>query len=374
MTEQKTPEQVQTRRERGAKHKLIKDALREAIISGEFKTGEPIPSQNELKQRFGVCHNTVREAIASLVHEGLLSRKQGRRTFVTQKRVPCAVIGVVLPHLHLANPVDGSLSYEVIAPLLTGIENESRERGGVLVLRLDNDDLETEKRNLEDLMAQGVDGIIAFALHEKKNLAAYEKVINSGMPLVLIDRYMPRLNTHYVVSNNYQGAYDAVAKLQELGYDRLVYITYPPACSTDTDRLMGVHNAVRILRLNSVTVTISKYPQGEVPGGASGIIEEWLPQKQTSTAFFAINSDVLLGAYEAILQAGWDPRKAAFACFDDLPKNIQRAGATVRVVQPLDKIGRESVRIIMEGPSEPDTFEHLVLPTTLDVMVNNNLP
>lgn len=56
--------------------------FQEEIASGRWPVGERIPVEAELVAAFGVGRNTVREALQSLVHAGLLSREQGRGTFV----------------------------------------------------------------------------------------------------------------------------------------------------------------------------------------------------------------------------------------------------------------------------------------------------
>lgn len=56
--------------------------FQEEIASGRWPVGERIPTEAELVSTFGVGRNTVREALQSLVHAGLLSREQGRGTFV----------------------------------------------------------------------------------------------------------------------------------------------------------------------------------------------------------------------------------------------------------------------------------------------------
>ncbi len=68
------------------KHEQIRDLIREMIIGGELAPGSRVPSQNQMKRQFGVSHNTVREAIGSLVHEGLLYRIQGKGTYVAERR------------------------------------------------------------------------------------------------------------------------------------------------------------------------------------------------------------------------------------------------------------------------------------------------
>jgi DNA-binding FadR family transcriptional regulator len=56
--------------------------FQEEISSGRWPVGERIPVEADLVAAFGAGRNTVREALQSLVHAGLLSREQGRGTFV----------------------------------------------------------------------------------------------------------------------------------------------------------------------------------------------------------------------------------------------------------------------------------------------------
>ncbi len=60
----------------------IADALRAAILSGEFAPGGQIPSTNDLTLRYGVARNTVRSAVSKLVDEGLLVPRHGSGVFV----------------------------------------------------------------------------------------------------------------------------------------------------------------------------------------------------------------------------------------------------------------------------------------------------
>lgn len=57
--------------------------LREQISSGHWQVGDRIPTEAELAASTGTSRNTVREAVQSLVHAGLLDRRQGSGTYVT---------------------------------------------------------------------------------------------------------------------------------------------------------------------------------------------------------------------------------------------------------------------------------------------------
>jgi DNA-binding FadR family transcriptional regulator len=56
--------------------------LREQITTGAWAIGARIPTEAELAQLTGTSRNTVREAVQSLVHAGLLERRQGSGTYV----------------------------------------------------------------------------------------------------------------------------------------------------------------------------------------------------------------------------------------------------------------------------------------------------
>ncbi|AGN19816.1 hypothetical protein J433_14432 [Corynebacterium glutamicum MT] len=63
-------------------HETIANALRKSIRDREFKTGDSIPSEAELCRRFNTSRGPVRQAIATLRAEGLLSSSRGRRSVV----------------------------------------------------------------------------------------------------------------------------------------------------------------------------------------------------------------------------------------------------------------------------------------------------
>jgi GntR family transcriptional regulator len=55
--------------------------LREQIGDGQFDLTQPLPSEHELSDHFGVSRVTLRGALNKLEGEGLISRQRGRGTF-----------------------------------------------------------------------------------------------------------------------------------------------------------------------------------------------------------------------------------------------------------------------------------------------------
>ena len=61
----------------------IAGLLRNEILTGKRLDGDRVPTIDQLATEFGVARVTIRQAIAVLSDEGLLSAQQGRGTFVT---------------------------------------------------------------------------------------------------------------------------------------------------------------------------------------------------------------------------------------------------------------------------------------------------
>lgn len=60
----------------------VAQQLRSRIAGGEFAVGSLLPTESELSRELGVSRNSVREALRSLVHAGLLGARAGYGTFV----------------------------------------------------------------------------------------------------------------------------------------------------------------------------------------------------------------------------------------------------------------------------------------------------
>jgi GntR family transcriptional regulator len=64
-------------------YRHIRDQLMAALARGEWRPGEAIPPERELARRFGSSIGTLRKAVDELCAANILSRQQGRGTFVT---------------------------------------------------------------------------------------------------------------------------------------------------------------------------------------------------------------------------------------------------------------------------------------------------
>jgi GntR family transcriptional regulator len=62
------------------------ERLTERIRSCEWKPGFPLPNEGALAAEYGVSSGTMRKALDALEAEGVLIRRQGKGTFVSEHR------------------------------------------------------------------------------------------------------------------------------------------------------------------------------------------------------------------------------------------------------------------------------------------------
>ncbi|GAC1460268.1 MAG: GntR family transcriptional regulator [Ktedonobacteraceae bacterium] len=65
----------------------LKQIVRSEIDRGVYVSGDRLPSEPELIQRYGVSRITVRQALTELENEGIVVRRHGKGTYVAEQRI-----------------------------------------------------------------------------------------------------------------------------------------------------------------------------------------------------------------------------------------------------------------------------------------------
>jgi len=65
--------------------------VRDAILSGRYRPGDLLPTEEAFVAQFGVSRITIRRAMDALVHAQLIERQQGRGTFVRRDMIAAPV-------------------------------------------------------------------------------------------------------------------------------------------------------------------------------------------------------------------------------------------------------------------------------------------
>src|SRR5512136_2598427 len=68
-------------------YEKLRTILSQQIEEGRYLPDQAIPSERDLCRHYHISRITVRQAIAEMINEGILYRKQGKGTFVARRKV-----------------------------------------------------------------------------------------------------------------------------------------------------------------------------------------------------------------------------------------------------------------------------------------------
>jgi DNA-binding LacI/PurR family transcriptional regulator len=340
----------------------VRKVLLESLFSGEFKAGQQLPTENEMTDRFRVSRATIREAVSSLVHEGWLTRVQGKGTFVAEKPLNKLSIAVVMPYLYFTDQAEFLSGTDVIPRLVQAIEGECRKSKSNIFLMLANQEIPLERENLIRVLESDIDAIILNYIGGEENRDCLETIRTKRIPLVLIDRYLDDFLCDYVVTDNNRGSQTAVAQLDAAGFDNIWYITQTPDNSALRDRQEGYQQAMtqrgyipRILSLEDAIDQVSR--------------------TEERVALFTSDATQCAALWNVLQRFPDRYRQIALACFDETFLSFPRGVTVVKILQPLHDIGQLSIQFATEQvaayrtgrPEERRTFRQIRLQPVVHV-------
>lgn len=118
----------------------IHNEIRKEIESGKWAVGERIPSERQLSQDFDVSRMTLRQAIQTLVDEGILQRQVGSGTYVASSKVQEKMSGTTsfteITESQGKQPSSKTVSYHVADPSISEMK-KLKLNDGDQVLRME---------------------------------------------------------------------------------------------------------------------------------------------------------------------------------------------------------------------------------------------
>ena len=232
----------------------------------------------------------------------------------------------------------------------------------VLFCSNENDD-ERSRELINLFYERRVDGFIIIpSLGIKKDIS---ELIENNIPVVLFDRYFPEIDTHYVIINNDQSAYDATKHLISNGYKNIGFITTDSQQLQMTGRLEGYKRAISDEKLQS---NVLQVPYCELNSGKrTKLIKEFFTKNKSLDAIFFSTNYLTLHGLEVIKEIEHlDILNLGVIAFDDNDFFKIHTPSISAVAQPLQEMGNELMRIMLsmlKNKKDTEELNHVVLDT-----------
>lgn len=102
--------------------------------------------------------------------------------------------------------------------------------------------IEDELKALHRLVEMRVDGIILRPAYDEATSIYFEEILDRGIPLVVIDRYLPNFPCDFVGTDDVGGGEEAASRLLARGLKNLLLVTAGDNVGTSRDRAAGFRN------------------------------------------------------------------------------------------------------------------------------------
>lgn len=345
-------------------YEQLKDHLR-AEITERLNPGDRIPSEHELTEQFKVSRTTTRNALRDLCNEGIVSRIQGKGTFVAERKYwgngtakDNAVRQVVFM-------VQAQMIYNEFQ-MIAGASQHLHDRGYDLTIKITNYERDAEREVLLGAMETGKAGVIAYPYNKNDDIV--KRIVDARFPYVEVDSYTESVPTSRVITDNFKGAYSAVRHLAELGHRRIAFATSPVHSMTPVfERFRGYWQA---LFDNGIPADPALLLEEQDPGNsADKFVQCLLGMEERPTAIFCLHDIVALGVEREMIARGHSvPGDLAIVGYDDIPYAANSIVPLTSVAQDFVEMGRKAAELLLLQMEQGDySVRNEILPSRLVV-------
>ncbi|MCS6829888.1 MAG: GntR family transcriptional regulator [bacterium] len=320
------------------KWKLIAEAIRARIESGELLPGTPLPSETELARQYDVCRVTAHRAMFELQRLGLVVRKRKSGTFVAEPPPAKPVfVAAVFPFVHDYPQVE----------YLRGIRSALPDQYNLLLCETHNDP-HREAQYLRRMQHEA-DGIICYPTCDPRNTAILQRLLEHGKPIVCVDRQPEGVRCDVVMTDNFHSSLTGLRHLLERGHCAIAHFTDDALyVSSIRERYQaylqamqeaGCHEASSLVRMFVLRESVRlDYLVQAIHDALFTLLHQPYPP----TAVFCLHDYYMVAVLEACDRIGVKvPQDLEVLSFADAPPLMTRVTRSVhRLVQQAYEMGR----------------------------------
>lgn len=256
--------------------------------------------------------------------------------------------------------------------VIKGIIAQAEKKGYLVVILQSNESYELEKKQIDLLMNQRVDGIIISLANDTVDFKHLTDVIGSGKPLVMFDKIAKIVNCSKVIIDDRKAAYEATKHLIDIGCKRIAHFRGSLLPQNSIDRFLGYRKALfdNGIAYDPSLVYICECDEKSFEEGQKNT-RLLLEQHKDVDGIF-INTDlVAIGAISEFKKAGVKiPEEIAIVGFSNWFVSSIISPSLSTIKQPGFKMGKEAFKqlykeILSIKKNEPLDFKQIVLKTKL---------
>ena len=294
----------------------------------------------------------VRRSVETAVTQLGYIPNRAARSLVTRRSGSIAVV--------ITEPTGRLFSDPFFPRILRGVTTTVAARDIQVVLLLP-DSIADSRRTADYLVAGHVDGAILVSLHGDDPLPA--RIIEAQIPVVVVGRPLHASGISYVDVDNRGGARSAVADLIAGGRRVIAAIGGPTDMAAAQDRRAGYRDALVDAGIG-LDAALEASAEFTHEGGIDAM-RRLLAARPDIDAVFAASDLLAAGALSVLDAAGRKvPKDVAIVGYDDSPVAATSRPPLTSVRQPIEEMGQEAARLLLELVDASDRAPRRVILAT----------
>ena len=349
------------------KYLQLKNIFKRYFNDNHYEAGQKIPSETELIEQFHVSRNTVRQALAELVNEGLVYKKHGSGSFFSGKTRE------IENRSHLIGVITPIITSYIYAQIIQGIDDVAHQKRYNIVLGSTTGSSEKELSCLEQLLEKNIEGLLiepSTGFQDVQESKTFHFLKTLSIPVVIMDWAIDDSELSYVAPNDLDGGFKATQYLIKAGHKRIACL-YPHDHIPALQRYKGYRKALETYGIEhdsrlEKSITVHRWHEIEQ---IHAMVQELLALgTQGPSAMFFFNDEAALRGYGAIRQAGFKiPDDISMIGFDDSELALLADVPLTSVAHPKYDLGKWAAEILF------DAIENTGQRTTKHLLLNSNI-
>jgi GntR family transcriptional regulator of arabinose operon len=321
------------------KYKIIEQTLIKELKSGKYNSGDKLPTEKELMERFEASRETVRKALDRLAVKGIITRKPGVGTFVNLGK-----------ENHMVGIIVQQITSYIFPYIVFGAEDYLFRNGYKMLLGNASEDPNKEKQVIGEWIESGVTGLIidpVCSATKRANKEYVESLVKEGIKIVLVHSDWNINGTGSVVLDDSYGGKKAAEIFHQFGHKK-VAVLYKSIHLPSVIRAKSFverANELGFEKIYEKSFNVSEFTGAPMQGSFELLS---LPKQLRPTAIFCYNDATALQLQLVAKRLGLRiPEDVSVIGFDDAPLGDFRETLTT-FAHPKEDVGKKAVDILLK--------------------------
>lgn len=341
-------------------YRQVEQSIHAWIEEGRLVPGDQVPTTKQLCKIFGdINHQTVRKAITSLASRGLVTATRGQGTFVSTTRILHHRVCLSFPNFAEEFPLRiGEAAGRHL--IRAGLDTTWRSSYSV-----PSEELE----NLQRLPSLKIDGAIIYPMRSGHSASALYELRRKDYPFVVVDNTFPDLRADAVLCDEKDGAKELTLRIIQSGRKGIFWVGSDiPAYRLG--RYGGFQDAFSEAGylLDKNLIFLAHHGTDlNAPEQLDAVVEKILHLGNRVNAVIAQDDMFAIKIAARLRRKGARiPEDYLIAGFGGLAIAQELEPSMISVVQPMENMGVEAARLLVELMNSPGKApETILLPTQI---------